>query len=117
MRTMGVQQAEQALVVAEPQAATATTGGQVTLTWELINAGEAAWTVDLYRFIPVGSAVGPVLPLPFAIEPGTRAKVRTTLTVPVTPGLWQPSWVLTGPSGPVPGGRISARVGVVPGDR
>lgn len=87
-------------------------GQQVTLTWELTNTGESTWSVVDYRLVPEGAGL-PIVPLPREVRPAGVVQVNIWLTVPAVAGLWEPAWVLTGPEGQVPGGRLRAtfRVG------
>lgn len=103
--------AEHQLVTRLPTQVTA--GSQLLVEWEIRNAGEAPWPNDLFRFIPEGAEL-PVIALPAKLAPNQFGRVRTVLTVPPINGRWQPSWILTGPSGPITGGRLLLSVRVHP---
>lgn len=105
-------------------AASGSPGGQVRLRWVVTNTGEVTWKAVTHRFAPEGSNTGlPVLPLPGRpglpaeaarqVPPGAGVEVEAFIDIPAgAPGNWQPAWILTGPDGPVEGGRLSAAITV-----
>jgi hypothetical protein len=86
-------------------------GEQVILSWQVWNTGGAAWAADTYRFALIDDRSG-VIPLPHAVPPGESLTVRAVVTVPDVSAVWEPTWQLTGPRGPVPGGTLSASLQV-----
>ncbi len=86
-------------------------GEQVEVTWRVRNTGDLPWTVDRFRFAP-RDVWAPVISLPRTVEPGQAVRVRARLTIPPAGAFWKPVWVLTGKDGPVPGGEITAVVGI-----
>lgn len=88
-------------------------GAQIAVTWVVANTGGSIWAVDGYRFVPEGEGA-PVLSLPAAMEPNSDEKIRAILTVPPVNGLWEITWTLVGPKGPVPGARLLFSAAVIP---
>lgn len=106
---------DRAQVLGIAPAVRATAGEQVTISWTVANTGESTWTVDGYRFVPADAESTPVLALGQTADPGEQVEVRANLTPPADfAGTWTPSWTLTGPKGPVPGGELRAQVEVTP---
>jgi hypothetical protein len=106
--------AEEARVADAVSGGRAAVGDQVDVTWEVTNTGGTSWAPDSYRFVPEDERAS-VLPLPRTVSPGSVVTVRALLTVPEVTGSWQPTWALTGPKGPVPGGRLAVTVAVQSG--
>jgi hypothetical protein len=88
-------------------------GAQITVTWVVANTGGTTWTVDGYRFVPEGEGA-PVLSLPASMAPKTDQTIRAVLTVPPINGIWEITWTLVGPKGPVPGARLLFSAPVIP---
>ena len=114
---------DKAAAAEAPVEAVTDPGMTVELIWVLQNTGNTTWTPHEYRFAPAaGGGALPVLPLPSGtvvkgeangyIKPGEMVTLIARLNAPAEPGTWQPSWQLTGPRGPVPGGLIRASVTV-----
>lgn len=84
-------------------------GQQLALQWQVSNTGQSTWVVDSYRFVPVGGGAR-VIALPGPVHPGESIEVVAHVEVPpLLPGRWL-AWELTGPDGPVPGGRLEAEI-------
>lgn len=106
-----------------PESRTVRPGQAVRLEWILVNDGRQTWTADAHRFVPLtddlptlglwapddrlrGLAVSPRARQGW-VHPGESVTVQVTVWAPDS-GSAACGWQLTGPDGPVPGGRLEA---------